>query len=63
LTGTSGLSYGSPDKKHRRAKAEYAYYDFDSIDTAGPSNVPGEHYRQSIAVTAHTVKAGLNYRF
>jgi outer membrane immunogenic protein len=50
-------------RPHWSAKAEYAYYDFGSIDTAGPSNVPGEHYRQSLAVTAHTVKAGLNYRF
>jgi outer membrane immunogenic protein len=45
------------------AKAEYAYFDFGKIDTAGPSSVPGELYRQSIDVTAHTVKLGVNYRF
>lgn len=45
------------------ARAEYAYFDFGSIDTAGASSVPGEYYRQAIAVTAHTVKVGLYYRF
>jgi outer membrane immunogenic protein len=45
------------------AKAEYAYFDFGNIDTGGPSNAPGEFYRQSIDVTAHTVKAGINYRW
>jgi outer membrane immunogenic protein len=45
------------------AKAEYAYFDFGRIETAGPSNVPGEFYRQNIRVTAHTAKAGINYRF
>lgn len=44
-------------------KGEYAYFDFGKIDTAGPSSVPGEFYRQSIAVTAHTAKLGVNYRF
>lgn len=45
------------------AKAEYSHYNFGSMDTAGPSSVAGEHYRQSIDVTAHTVKVGLNFRF
>jgi outer membrane immunogenic protein len=45
------------------AKAEYAYFDFGKIDTAGPSSVPGEFYRQSVEVTAHTAKLGVNYRW
>lgn len=45
------------------AKVEYAYFDFGSIHTAGPSNVAGEFYRQSIDVTAHTAKFGVNYRW
>jgi outer membrane immunogenic protein len=45
------------------AKAEYAYFDFGKIRTAGPSSVPGEVYRQGIDVEAHTVKVGLNYRW
>jgi outer membrane immunogenic protein len=44
-------------------KAEYAFFDFGKIDTAGTSNLPGELYRQSIDVTAHTVRLGVNYRF
>ena len=44
-------------------KAEYVFFDFGSIDTAGTSNVPGEFYRQSIDVQAHTVRFGMNYRF
>lgn len=43
-------------------KAEYAYFDFGNVDTAGPSNVPGEFYRQSIDVTAHSVRLGVNCR-
>ena len=45
------------------AKAEYAYFDFGKVDVAGTSSVPGEFYRQTIDVTAHTTKVGLNYRF
>jgi outer membrane immunogenic protein len=45
------------------AKAEYAYFDFGEIDTGGPSNAPGEFYRQSIDVTVHTAKVGINYRW
>jgi outer membrane immunogenic protein len=45
------------------AKLEYAYFDFGKIDVAGPSSVPGEFYRQTVAVTAHTAKLGLNYRW
>lgn len=44
-------------------KAEYAYFDFGKLDAAGASSVPGEFYRQSVDVTAHTAKLGLNYRF
>jgi outer membrane immunogenic protein len=44
-------------------KAEYAYFDFGNISTSGPSSVPGERYAQSIGVTVHTVKLGVNYRF
>ena len=33
------------------------------INTAGPSSFPGEFYRQSIDVNAHTAKLGLNYRW
>ena len=44
-------------------KAEYAYFDFGRISAAGPSSVPGEFYRQSIDVNAHTAKLGLNYRW
>ena len=45
------------------AKIEYAYFDFGNIGTAGPSNQPGEFYRQTIDVTAHTVKFGVNRRW
>jgi outer membrane immunogenic protein len=45
------------------AKVEYAYFDFGSIRAAGPSNVAGELYRQSISVRTHTVKLGWSYRF
>jgi outer membrane immunogenic protein len=45
------------------AKAEYAYFDFGKVDTAGPSSVPGEFYRQSVDVTVHSAKLGVNYRF
>jgi opacity protein-like surface antigen len=44
-------------------KAEYAYFDFGKINTAGPSSVPGEFYRQSIDVTVHSAKIGVNHRF
>jgi outer membrane immunogenic protein len=44
-------------------KAEYAYFDFGSLHTAGPGSVGGEYYRQSIGVTAHTLKLGLRYLF
>lgn len=44
-------------------KAEYAFFDFGTIDTAGPGSTPGEFYRQSIDVTAHSVRVGVNYRF
>jgi outer membrane immunogenic protein len=44
-------------------KAEYAYFDFGKIRTSGPSSTPGELYGQTIAVTAHTAKLGVNYRF
>jgi outer membrane immunogenic protein len=45
------------------AKLEYAYFDFGKVDTAGASSIPGEFYRQSIDVTAHSAKFGVNYRF
>jgi outer membrane immunogenic protein len=45
------------------AKAEYAYFDFGKIRTAGPSSSPGELYGQTIEVTVHTAKFGLNYQF
>src|SRR5690606_5892876 len=44
-------------------KAEYAYFDFGKIDTSGPSSVGGEFYRQTVDVTAHTAKLGINYRW
>ncbi|MGH6771098.1 MAG: outer membrane protein [Xanthobacteraceae bacterium] len=44
-------------------KTEYAYFDFGKINTGGPSNAAGEFYRQSIDVTVHTAKAGINYRW
>lgn len=45
------------------AKVEYVYLDFGKISTAGARNVAGEFYRQSIAVNAHSVRFGVNYRF
>jgi outer membrane immunogenic protein len=45
------------------AKAEYAYFDFGKIDVAGASSVAGEFYRQTVDVTAHTVKFGVNRRW
>jgi outer membrane immunogenic protein len=50
-------------RSHWSANAEYSYFDFGKIDTAGPSSAAGEYYRQSIDVTAHTVKLGLQYHF
>ena len=44
------------------AKVEYGYLDFGQIDTTGSSNF-AERERQSIDVTAQTVKLGLNYRW
>jgi outer membrane immunogenic protein len=44
------------------AKVEYAYFNFGKVDTAGISSF-GEHETQSIDVTAHTVKVGVNYRW
>jgi outer membrane immunogenic protein len=44
------------------AKVEYAYFDFGKLDSTGVSTF-AEHETQSINVTAHTVKVGLNYRF
>jgi outer membrane immunogenic protein len=43
-------------------KVEYAYYDFGKLDTTGSSNFT-EHERQSIDVTAQTVRIGVNYRW
>lgn len=43
-------------------KAEYAYYDFGTLETTGSSSF-SEHERQSIDVTAQTVRMGLNYRW
>ena len=44
------------------AKVEYGYFDFGQRDTTGSSNF-AERERQSIDVTAQTVKLGLNYRW
>jgi outer membrane immunogenic protein len=66
LTGWSaggGIEWRFRLRSRWSAKVEYAYFDFGSIETAGPSSVAGESYRQSIDVTSHTVKAGLHYHF
>jgi len=47
---------------HWSAKAEYAYFDFGTLDTIGSSNF-AERETQSIDVTAHTVRVGVNYRW
>jgi outer membrane immunogenic protein len=44
------------------AKVEYGYFDFGNVDTAGISSF-GDQERQSIHITAHTVKVGVNYRW
>ena len=44
------------------AKVEYGYFDFGTLDTTGSSSFT-ERERQSIDVTAQTVKLGLNYRW
>jgi len=44
------------------AKVEYAYFDFGKLDTTGVSTF-AERETQSIDVTAHTVKIGVNYRW
>lgn len=44
-------------------EAEYAYFDFGRIRTAGTSSEPGELFRQRIDVTAHTVNIGIHYLF
>jgi opacity protein-like surface antigen len=41
---------------------EYAYFNFGKIGTGGISSF-GEHETQSIDVSAHTVKVGVNYRW
>jgi outer membrane immunogenic protein len=47
------------------AKLDYTYFDFGSIRTAGTVGpaITTEFYTQSIDVTAHTVKVGVNYRW
>lgn len=44
------------------AKVEYAYFDFGTLDTTGTSTF-AKRETQSIDVTAHSVRIGLNYRF
>jgi outer membrane immunogenic protein len=44
------------------AKVEYAYFDFGKLGTTGVSTF-AEHETQSIDVTAHTIKFGVNYRW
>jgi outer membrane immunogenic protein len=44
-------------------KAEYAFFDFGRIATAGPSSTAGEFYTQNIRVWTHTAKFGVNYRW
>jgi outer membrane immunogenic protein len=44
------------------AKVEYAYFDFGEIDLAGASTFTADE-RQSIDVTAQTVRVGVNYRW
>lgn len=44
------------------AKVEYAYYDFGDLDLTGVSTFT-QHERQSIDVTAQTVRVGVNYRW
>ncbi|HSK29723.1 MAG TPA: outer membrane beta-barrel protein, partial [Candidatus Limnocylindria bacterium] len=44
------------------AKVEYAYFDFGTLDTTGTSTFT-KRETQSIDVTAHSVRVGLNYRF
>jgi outer membrane immunogenic protein len=44
------------------AKVEYAYFDFGTLDTTGTSTF-AKRETQSIDVTAHSVRVGLNYRF
>ncbi len=50
---------------HWTAKLDYTYLDFGSIRTSGTVGpaVSSEFYTQSINVTSHTVKAGVNYRW
>ncbi len=47
------------------AKLDYTYFDFGRIRTAGTVGpaISNEFYTQSIGVTAHTVKIGVNYRW
>lgn len=47
------------------AKLDYTYFDFGNIRTAGTVGpaVSNEFYTQSIDVTAHTVRVGVNYRW
>lgn len=47
------------------AKLDYIYFDFGSIRTAGTVGpaASSEFYTQSIGVTVHAVKAGVNYRW
>ncbi len=47
------------------AKLDYTYLDFGHIRTAGTvgPGISSEYYTQSIDITDHTVKLGLNYRW
>jgi len=47
------------------AKLDYSYFDFGHIRTSGTVGpaVSSEFYTQSIDVTAHVVKVGVNYRW
>jgi outer membrane immunogenic protein len=44
------------------AKAEYAYFDFGRVGLSGISST-GDRYFQNVGQAAHTVKAGVNFRF
>lgn len=43
-------------------KAEFAYFDFGSVDTSGVSS-GGAAYFQTVDVTARAARIGVNYRF
>ena len=62
LFGGYGWGTAKATEPINAAKVEYAYFDFGTLDTTGTSTF-AQRETQSIDVTAHSVRVGLNYRW